>query len=135
MESVVRFSVSMEQSLLDELDGWIVRKGIPNRSEALRQLVRTFVAESRWEEGQGDVCGSLTVTYRHTAHDTCAELTHVQHHFGDVIVCASHAHMDEEHCLEVILVRGAVDRVRRFVEGGAGIKGLRSAQPCFTSLV
>ncbi|HQF90737.1 MAG TPA: nickel-responsive transcriptional regulator NikR [Synergistaceae bacterium] len=135
MESVVRFSVSMGQSLLDELDEWIVRKGIPNRSEALRQLVRTFVADSRWEEGHGDVCGSITVTYAHMAHDACTELTHVQHHFGDVILCASHAHMDEDHCLEVILVRGGVGRVRRLVEGVSGIKGLRSVQPCLTSLV
>lgn len=135
MESVVRFSVSMGPSLLEELDGWIVRKGLPNRSEAVRQLVRTFIAEARWEELRGDVCGSLTVTYGHADHDACAELTHVQHHFGDIIVCAAHAHMDQEHCLEVVLLKGPVERVRLFLETVAGIKGLRNAIPAITSLV
>lgn len=135
METVTRFSVSMSEGLLGELDSWIAQKGLPNRSEALRQLIRGFVSESRWETGEGEVCGSLTITYDHHSHDAAHEMTHLQHDFGDVIVCVTHAHINADCCLEVIVLRGNADRVREFVDAMRRIKGIATATPCITSMV
>ncbi len=40
MGELKRFGVSMDASLLDEFDDFIERTGYPNRSEALRDLVK-----------------------------------------------------------------------------------------------
>ncbi len=40
MDSLVRFGVAVPASLLSEFDLYIRGKGLQNRSEALRQLIR-----------------------------------------------------------------------------------------------
>lgn len=129
----MRFSVSMDEKLLEEFDRWIAKSGFPTRSEALRQLIRTFVTETKWKENVGEVWGTVTVTYNHHDHDASQALTHLQHTFGEVIICTTHIHMDADNCLEVIILRGEVQRVREFVESLPGLKGVRNTTPSITS--
>jgi CopG family nickel-responsive transcriptional regulator len=134
MGQTVRFGVSMTEDLLTELDDWIARKGYPNRSEAIRQIVRAFVSEAKWEQGIGNVCGAFTVIYNHHNHDVAHELTHLQHKFGDIIVCTTHVHMDEARCLEVVILKGDVNQIKTFLEAAAGFKSLASVSPSFVSI-
>jgi len=134
MGQTVRFGVSMTEDLLTELDDWVARKGYPNRSEAIRQMVRAFVTEAKWEQGVGNVCGAFTVIYNHHNHDVAHELTHLQHKFGDIIVCTTHVHMDEDRCLEVVILKGDVKQVKTFLEAAAGLKSLASVSPSFVSI-
>ena len=68
-EEIARFSVSIPKSLLDEFDKWLRSHGMVNRSEALRQVMRSFIAQSKWEFQEGMVCGTVTIIYDHHRHD------------------------------------------------------------------
>jgi CopG family nickel-responsive transcriptional regulator len=135
LEKLVRFGVAVPESLLEEFDHWIKRSGMPNRSNALRQLIRQSISRNRWEEGTGTVFGTLTILYDHHSHDISAELTNVQHDFGDVIVCTSHVHLDHAHCLEAIVLRGSAKEIREFVKAISSIKGINTADPVITTTV
>jgi len=135
MEKLTRFSVSLPESLLAEFDARIETTGHKNRSEALRHLIRDFVAESCWECDTESVYGTITITYDHHSHDTSQELTTLQHDFGHIIICSTHVHIDHHHCFEVIVLRGPSMDVKRFVEALSGLKSVYSTKPVFTVLV
>ncbi|HRX25668.1 MAG TPA: ribbon-helix-helix protein, CopG family, partial [Aminivibrio sp.] len=63
MDSLVRFGVAVPASLLSEFDLYIRGKGLQNRSEALRQLIRERLSRERWSRGDGIVFGTVTIMY------------------------------------------------------------------------
>lgn len=135
MERLARFGVSLPESLLEEFDSRIESAGYKKRSDALRNLIRDYIAESVWEKGTESVYGTVTITYDHHSHDTAQELTALQQDFGHIIICSTHVHVDHDHCFEVVLLRGSSEDVKRFVEGISGIKYVHSTKPVFTVLV
>jgi CopG family nickel-responsive transcriptional regulator len=128
MENLVRVSISLPPSLLASLDEEILRRGIPNRSEALRKMILRFSAEGSWE-GEGAVCGTLTLLYDHGSHDAATELTELQHSFPRLILCSTHAHLDSDHCLETVLLRGSSADFRRFVQAVSSFRAVRCSEP------
>jgi CopG family transcriptional regulator, nickel-responsive regulator len=48
MSDLIRFGISMEKDLLSRLDQEIVKRGYPNRSEAIRDLIRNQLVEIAW---------------------------------------------------------------------------------------
>ena len=50
MSELIRFGVSISESLLEAFDRLIVKKGYNNRSEAIRDLIRNQMVEMAWEK-------------------------------------------------------------------------------------
>ncbi len=125
MESLTRFGVAIPTSLLDAFDTLIRRKGLSNRSEAIRQLIRECLAKEMWATG-GTIFGTVTIMYDHHTKDATEALTSLQHDYGDSIVCTTHVHVDHTHCLECIVVRGEGEVIRRFVDELRAVRGIRS---------
>ncbi|NPV89119.1 nickel-responsive transcriptional regulator NikR [Coprothermobacteraceae bacterium] len=129
MERLVRFGVSVEEELVREFDEMIKSKGYSSRSEAIRDLMREYLVENRWETG-GDhlMLGSLTLLYDHESHDITDKLTHLQHQYQDVVIAATHVHVDEHNCLEVVLLRGTADRVRQVADRLSSLNSVKLAK-------
>ncbi|PIE55354.1 MAG: nickel-responsive transcriptional regulator NikR [Dethiosulfovibrio peptidovorans] len=134
-KTLIRFGVAVPEKLLRDFDRQVEEKGIPNRSEALRQLIRNSISERRWAQGEGVVYGSLTISYNHHAREVSSVLTDVQHNFGDVIICTNHVHADNDHCLEVIMVKGKAHRVKSLVDLLSGVKAVNNLSPVITSIL
>ena len=60
MEEMVRFSVSMPESLAREFDRWLNEKKLKNRSDAIRQIIRSHIGRTMWELQEGEVYGTFT---------------------------------------------------------------------------
>ncbi len=134
-QQLIRFGVAVPEKLLASFDERLESAGLPNRSEALRQLIREYVAQDTWQKGNGPVYGTITLTYNHHANDAAARLTDLQHDFGEVIVCTTHVHADHNHCLETIIVRGDVERVKDFISALRSLKAMQSVSPVIAALV
>ena len=52
MGETVRFGISIDEKLLENFDSLIERKGYVNRSEAIRDLIRSALVELKWEGGE-----------------------------------------------------------------------------------
>jgi CopG family nickel-responsive transcriptional regulator len=100
MGKILRFGVSMEEELLRAFDELIQKKGYPNRSEAIRDLVREALAARALEEGE-EVVGVVVLLYDHHKRELLARLTSLQHHAHTHVLASLHVHLDEERCLEV----------------------------------
>jgi CopG family nickel-responsive transcriptional regulator len=110
-DSLVRFGVAMEGSLLAEFDALVAERG-GTRSELLRDLVRAEVTRARVSSG-GHAVAALTLVYDHHVRDLTERLTDFQHALGDKVNSALHVHLDHDHCLEVIVMKGPSDELKR----------------------
>ncbi len=123
-----RFGVSMEEELLGRFDRLCDERGYTSRSEALRDLVRRELVAEEWNEAGAEVIGAITLVYNHHSHDLTHLLTEVQHQHYDAIICTTHIHMDEENCLEVVIVRGASGRVRQIADQLISARSVKHGQ-------
>jgi len=130
--TVERVGVSFEPELLDKFDALIKAKGYTNRSEAIRDLVRKALIESEIEAEKGDVIGTLTIIYDHDIGDVTNQLLHLQHHHLSEIISTTHIHVDEDTCLEVLVVRGKARNVRRLADNIKAIKGVKHGELVIT---
>lgn len=125
MARLKRFGVSIPAELVDAFDRLIETKGYPNRSEALRDLMRDALVENEWESNTGEVVGTVTIVYNHEARELWRKMTQLQHQSVDAVLCTTHVHLDEHHCMEVIVVRGSAAKVRAIADRLISMKGVK----------
>ena len=125
MSDLVRFGVSIDEHLLDQFDEHIAEKSYVNRSEALRDLIRGALVEDQWDAGDAEAIGTVTLVYDHHSHDLADRLSDHQHTHHEEIVSTLHVHLDADHCLEVVVLRGVARDLRRIADGLIGTKGVK----------
>jgi CopG family nickel-responsive transcriptional regulator len=149
MGETVRFGLSMDSELLEKFDKLISKKGYPNRSEAVRDLVRNQLVEEEWEsagpalsrspersEGEvegKEIVGTITLVYNHETRDLADKLTDLQHHLHLLIISTLHVHLDEHNCLEVLVVKGKSSEVKRAADRLIGTKGVKHGKLIMTT--
>lgn len=133
MADLVRFGVSIPDDLLEKFDELISHKGYTNRSEAIRDLIRDRLVDNEWSEPQGDVVRTVTVVYNHEQSDLAQKLTEIQHRKHDLIVSAVHVHLDQHNCLEVLIMRGGSDEVRKAGEQLISTRGVKHGKITMTT--
>ena len=124
MSKIYRFGVSLERTLIDDFDKLIKKRKYLNRSEAIRDLIRKDLVQQEWQEN-GEVAATITLIYDHHRHGLNHKLTHLQHDYGREILTTQHIHLDEDNCLEVVVVKGAVRRVKAVAESLSSLKGVK----------
>jgi CopG family nickel-responsive transcriptional regulator len=125
MGETIRFGMSIDDQLLEQFDRLIERKGYMNRSEAVRDLIRSALVEQKWEAGDEETVGTVTLVYNHHVRDLSDRLTEQQHSHHDRIISALHVHLDAHNCLEVLVVRGKAREVKQIADGLIGVKGVK----------
>ncbi|RLI12866.1 MAG: nickel-responsive transcriptional regulator NikR, partial [Candidatus Hecatellales archaeon] len=104
--------MSIPDRLLKELDSSVERWGFASRSEALRQAVRFFVEEQRsLRETEGEAVAIVTVVYEKAAKSD--RMLALQHEWGSIVLTFLHTHVDKASCLEVMVVRGLTQSIRK----------------------
>jgi len=132
MSSIARFGVSIEDSLLKSFDRLITQKGYRNRSEAIRDLIRDSLVREEWELGKETV-GTIAIVYDHHTRELSRILTDLQHNFFKFIISTIHIHLDAHHCMEVLIVKGKSDDLRKISDRLIGTKGVKHGRLCLTT--
>lgn len=127
-----RFTVSMEDDLLEDFDDFIKGRQYQNRSEALRDLIRGRIIEKEWQ-AEKDVMGVISLVYDHHQHQLQEKVTELQHGFHHQIISTTHVHMDHNNCLEVIIVRGKAGEVRGLANSLMALRGVRNGNLSMSS--
>lgn len=127
MSELSRFGISIENELLHSYDRLITEQGYVNRSEALRDLMRDALIKSRLEHASetDEVIGSLTFVYDHHASELSDKMNDLQHECYNLIVSVLHVHISHDDCMEVIVLRGEIKKVRSVAESLLSLKGVK----------
>lgn len=131
---VERVGVSFEPDLLKKFDEVIKKKGYENRSEAIRDLVRKYLIENEIEEEKGEVIGTITIIYEHDVGEVTDKLLHIQHHHHSEIFSTTHVHVDEHRCLEVIIVKGRCENVKKLADNMKAMRGVKYGELVMTKI-
>ena len=124
-----RFTISLEPRLAEDFDRLIRDRGYTNRSEAVRDVLRTAVEQHGQRQDHGGHCvASLSYVYGHHERELAERLTALQHEHHDLCVATTHVHLDHDDCLETLLLRGATSAVRRFADALVAERGVRHGQ-------
>ncbi len=130
--SLVRFGVSIPAGLIKKFDRLIQRKNYPNRSEAIRDLIRKELVEEEVMSDKDGV-GILHLLYNHHRRELSEKLTDIQHHHHQLIQSSLHIHLDDENCLEVIVIRGKSSEVKSLADSLIATKGVKHGKLNITS--
>lgn len=119
-----RFGVSLPEDLMRKFDRLIKRKRYPNRSEAIRDLIRRELVQ---EDIASDkvVAGVLSLLYDHHRTSISETLNALQHDHHKSIISNTHVHLDHDNCLEVILLHGRAKDIKKFADAIISIKGVK----------
>lgn len=123
MGELVRIGVSLERDLLEPFDTLLAARGVGNRSEALRDLIRDNLVEAALAEDT-ECIGSLTLIYDHRKRQLASGLTSVQHAHTHHVISSMHVHVDETHCLEVIVLKGRHGEISHLADHLLRTKGV-----------
>ncbi len=124
MSKITRFSISLEDDLLDAFNRYCKQGRFATRSEAIRQLLRDTLTRQAWAGQSRDAAGTLTLVYDHHRPQLRERLMTVQHEHHDLVVSTLHAHLTHDLCLEVIVLRGPSDRLQKIAAQLRGLKGI-----------
>jgi CopG family nickel-responsive transcriptional regulator len=128
VSDLVRFSVSLESDLLDRFDRYIHEQKFATRSEAVRQLLRETLTAHAWSEDAEDAAATLTIVYDHHRTSLMEKLMELQHRHAEMVVSTMHIHLDHDHCLEVIALRGRAKALQTMAAELKGLKGIHQGQ-------
>jgi CopG family nickel-responsive transcriptional regulator len=111
-ETLTRFGVSMPEELVTRFDQMITEQGYDNRSEAIRDLIRKALLEPNRVAASEIAAGTIVMVYDHHVRDLPIILMELQHGFHHDIISTMHIHLNHEQCLEILVVRGQIQRLR-----------------------
>jgi CopG family transcriptional regulator, nickel-responsive regulator len=133
MSGLSRIGVAIDSGLLEKFDRLISERGYTNRSEAFRDLIRDELVRKDAESPDSQVIGTVTLVYDHHVRLLQEKLTAIQHDHHHSILSTLHVHLDHDNCLEVLVVRGRSDEVRKVADVLISTKGVKHGRLVITT--
>jgi CopG family transcriptional regulator, nickel-responsive regulator len=128
-----RFGVSLEEDLLADLDGFVRENQLPNRSQAIRHLIRDIKTKREWRKNQV-VSGCVVLVYDHHKRDLMNKAVEIQHKYQGIVLSSQHVHLDHDNCLETIILKGTAGDLRDLADRLIGIKGMKHGELVMSTL-
>ncbi len=121
-----RTTITLDDDLMARLDEFMADRRYANRSEAIRDLVRSGLEQATVEASPRARCLAAAIyVYAHAARELARRLTRAAHEHHDLSLATLHVHLDHDSCMEVNVLRGAVQEVRHFADHVIAERGVR----------
>jgi len=116
-------SVSVPEELLKRFDEISKAKGFRTRSDAVKDVMRSFVDEAEWDRADGE--NQLVITMVYDEHGPRGGLSVLQHRYAEIQMML-HLHIEEGQCMEVFIARGSNSVLREILGKIRKVKGVGS---------
>ncbi len=134
--SLSRISISLSSDLLSEFDKCMVKAGYTDRSKALQTAIHSLIDDYSWKTTEkGNGAGTIAMLYNNRVYSQDKKSLHTQHKYSDVISASIHIHLENDNCLETILVKGEIKKIRDLAKHLSENRGIKSLKVNFMSLV
>ena len=109
MSELVRFGVSMDRELVESLDRIVEIDHYPNRSEAIRGLVRQELLRHGEIDPQCDVIAIVQLIFHYSVS---ISRNPIDRYPSLRIITNLQQHIQKEICMKILVVSGKYDEVR-----------------------
>jgi len=125
LSQLARLSVSLPGELLAELDAMVSERQLPSRSQMIAELIRHALAEH--SEGSADavLAGTVTLIYRAESGRVRQALAQTQSAYIKEVISSQHVLLEDDQCLEVLLVQGPALRLRALCDELRRVRGVQ----------
>jgi CopG family nickel-responsive transcriptional regulator len=107
-------SISLNNKMLEELDRIQDEMAFSGRSEVIRAGIRMLISEAKEKEKlSGRIKGVLILIHDHEVENF---VTKIKHNFLDIIYTQLHNRLNEGKCLEMFILDGPSERVKKLIE-------------------
>ena len=127
MKKIKRFGVSLEEDLLKALDNLSAKHKFPNRSQAIRFLIRDNLVTQNWREDK-QVAGCIVLVYDHHKRELLNKSINIQHKYQILILSVQHVHLDHRNCLEALILKGKASHIKELADKLITLKGMKHGQ-------
>jgi len=125
-KGVVRFSVSLPQTLVKEFDEVRRKMGYDNRSKAVHDAFRGFISENKWAyDDTAEITGAIVMLYYLDKPGLLNQIVRTQHGFEGVVSSSMHLHLTKSKCLEIVGVKGKAKDIRGLTQELTTKKGVK----------
>ncbi len=111
-----RVTITLDDDLLETLDSLSQRRGYNNRSEAIRDILRSALAQEATQQHGTQGFAVLSYVYEHEKRDLASRIVSTQHHHHDLSVATLHVHINHDDCLEIAVLKGDMGDVQHFAD-------------------
>ena len=127
-----RLSFTIEKPLLQKMEKLMKRGKFTNRSEFIRDLIRSRLVEDEWEHDE-EAVGTITLIYNHDTRQLSDKLTALQHEHHHAVLATTHIHLDHDLCAEMIMCKGKSRVLRELSDMLGQQKGVLHAKLTMSS--
>ena len=124
MDKVTRTGISFEPKLLKLFDKFAKEHGYTNKSEAINDIIRDKLTNGHEDQ----IVGTIKVIYDQRVGHYSKNVSNLQHDYHCQIVSSMHAYLDHHTCLELIVVKGRIERIKKLLEKIKSTKGAKKAE-------
>jgi CopG family nickel-responsive transcriptional regulator len=128
-----RFGVSLEEDMLIALDKLVIKNQYPNRSKAIRHLIKSTLVHESWDQNK-IVAGAIVIVYDHHKRELNNKLMTFQHDSHELILSTQHVHIEHDLCLETIAIKGRSLDLIKLADKIIGTKGIKHGKLVMTDL-
>jgi len=125
MGQVERIGVSLDEGLLGRFDELVAGQGYPNRSEAIRDLIRDRLSAEELGKPNARAIAGVFLVYDHHLGGLSQKMIDLQHNHLLQTVSSLHVHLDREDCLEVVILKGKVKDIAQVSDRLTSLKGVK----------
>ena len=134
-EKVARVSISLQPRLREEFDRVSGLMGYDERSKALQTAIRNMIGDYEIKTNpESIVTGTVLMLYNHEVGGVDSAITEIGHDHRFVIVSSLHLHLDNDNCMNVIIVRGKAGKIMEFESDLRKLVGVKQIKESFLTI-
>ena len=117
----------MPEALLKRIDEFTDEHGYSGRSEVVRESTRTLLEEfqRRNTDGQSQTC-TVTVVFEYCQSEVQQRLTGARHEYDGIVSATTHAHVQDQYCMELFVLEGTTEALSGFVNTVRAVPDVRA---------
>lgn len=127
-QNVSRISISLQESVLQELDEMVADCGFESRSQAISEMINRQVAEHKTQLDESVMVGTINLVYNHSVRGLQKKLTDLQHKYIDEVISTLNVNLVDAQTLGVILVQGPAKKLKMIADKMVSCKGVLTGQ-------
>jgi CopG family nickel-responsive transcriptional regulator len=131
----VRFSVSLPARLVERFNVTYKTMGYRSRSKAIHDAIGNFISEFEWmKEDSERISGAISVLYYLDKPGLVQEIINTKKNFAETICSTMNVIVNENKCMDIIVVRGASREISGLVKALAVKRGVRQVKTALLTL-
>ena len=132
---VQRISVSLPESVFQQLDQLVAERGSESRSKAIADMVTHFALEHQEDKGETIMAGTITIVYDESKGNLLHRLAELERVYVDEVISSLHVQLQNNHRMEVLLVQGPARQLNVIADKLMALRGVKAGKLTLTSMI